>query len=181
MVLSLSNCFDQDFMEKTGKQSFQFLWLLFWFIKTYYLVRKRFRTKVVKITLQASFLENKVDIFHLIHHLILCVNSTKLLQTYKYSFGGDIGSQRKGFHFQINKSSSFVTFKMEAFSLTVNISANSWSNLTTRRWNPQEKLIPNIEILTVKEKASIFGLNTFLSSGVTSSFHFATFKLFSLF
>ena len=74
-----------------------------------------------------------------------------------------------------------VNLKMEAFSLTVNICVNSWSNLTTRRWNPQEKLIPNIEILTVKEKASIFGLNTFLSSGVTSSFDFATFKLFSLF
>ena len=74
-----------------------------------------------------------------------------------------------------------VNLKMEAFSLTVNICVNSWSNLTTRRWNPQEKLIPNIEILTVKEKASIFGLNIFLSSGVTSSFDFATFKLFSLF
>ena len=74
-----------------------------------------------------------------------------------------------------------VNSKTEAFSLTVNICVNSWSNLTTRRWNPQEKLIPNIEILTVKEKASIFGLNTFLSSGVTSSFDFATFKLFSLF
>ena len=74
-----------------------------------------------------------------------------------------------------------VNLKMEAFSLTVNICINSWSNLTTRRWNPQGKLIPNIEILTVKDKASIFGLNTFLSLGVTSSFDFATFKLFSLF
>ena len=46
-----------------------------------------------------------------------------------------------------------VNLKMEAFSLTVNICVNSWSNLTTRRWNPQEKLIPNIVILTVKEKA----------------------------
>ena len=73
-----------------------------------------------------------------------------------------------------------VNLKMEAFSLTVNICVNSWSNLTTRRWNPQEKLIPNIEILTVKDKASIFGLNTFFVVGCNFIIWFCNFQAFQL-
>ena len=73
-----------------------------------------------------------------------------------------------------------VNSKTEAFSLTVNICVNSWSNLTTRRWNPQEKLIPNIEILTVKDKASIFGLNTFFVVGCNFIIWFCNFQAFQL-
>ena len=99
--------------------------------KNFYLVRKRFGTKVVKITQQASFLEIKVDILHLIHHLILFVNSTKLLQTYKYNFGGDIECQRKGFHFQINKSSSFVTWQLER-----RLPFSNQTLLLIQKWKP---------------------------------------------
>ena len=60
---------------------------------------------------------------------------------------------------------------MEAFSLTVNISNNSLSNLTTKLQVllriPKLSLVVRfdqelMEILTVKEKASIFELTTFL-------------------
>ena len=63
---------------------------------------------------------------------------------------------------------------MEAFSLTINISIISLSKCKNlgQFWNPQEKLILKLslvvtfdkemmEILTVKEKASIYELTTF--------------------